>query len=407
MKLSQSMISYALAVLLFIISNGPLYAKDSCDDGQPYADVSIVQLAPKIEEQHSQSAGSYIYHRYSTMVEFELGQRVFLTSEEFDGKNIRSDDVGRLRNLTTGQKWSHDFRSPDRTRIVDIPPQDVTALFEPGTNIIELELEDVMPGFYSSWPYYLVVKAPCGAKNTPATPTITSTPTVPPTSAATATMTPSPSATATDTSVPTLTATPSPIPPTETATASATPSATATATVSPTTDTALFVPVVTPPTTGAAPDDIQPSSNSTWRTIVGLLGLAAVMFGLIAWILSRKKQIRIPGTLEIYQQGQFVRLVDLAMFSQDWITFGPVGDILLPNTAGDVTAQARLSYEIDELGDGEVIVEVPASDDEGEWLPLRSLKHGDTFTIGKYTLKYINLTEQSLEWEGGYAHASS
>jgi len=72
-----------------------------------------------------------------------------------------------------------------------------------------------------------------------------------------------------------------------------------------------------------------------------------------------------------------------------------------------VTAQARIGYVVDELGDGEVIVEVPVSGSEGEWLPLRSLKDGDTFTIGEYTLKYVNITEQSLEWEGGYAHVSS
>jgi hypothetical protein len=58
------------------------------------------------------------------------------------------------------REWAHDFRANNRSGIAPLPAQNITTLFQPGSNRVSIVLRDVMPNTYSSLPYYLIFTAP-------------------------------------------------------------------------------------------------------------------------------------------------------------------------------------------------------------------------------------------------------
>ncbi len=204
--------------------------------------VQTIQLADQIAEQGSSGEVPYEFHRGEVDLTLDTGCCVLLSSAADGSGWLSSDDLVEL-STENGRSWQHDFRNESRTQIEAIPPQDVSDLFEPGLNTVEISIQDLMPPVFSTEPYYLVViSCPAAAEVIPptATPTATflstttATPTLTPTNTPTATGTSTPTSTPSATSTPTPTATNIPTftptathTPTWTATFTPTPSATA------------------------------------------------------------------------------------------------------------------------------------------------------------------------------------
>ena len=256
--------------------------------------------------------------------EFDFGQNsaVVLASTPDGVGWLSTDDYVQVRS-GWGRTWEWDFRNDSRTKIVPIPPQDITYLFEPGENTVEVTLTDLTLPEFSSSAYYLVIYT-CPV--TP-TPTVTASPTATPTGTATATVTPSPTETATPTAtaMPTATETVTPVPTaTSTATATLTPTPTATAT-------RQVVTIVTPPAP-QAPDPRKP----LWPMVL----VAFLVVGAPAAWFMLKPRTRLVGEIEVRRKGRFVQSVRLARSGKSRLTIGARGDILLISDAlPDVVAQ--------------------------------------------------------------------
>ncbi len=251
------------AAALLVAVSAVFLANPSSTNSQTHCAsvVHTVQLAPQISEQASQ--GVLVFHQNQMQVTYLEGQQVILSSSN-DGKGeISTDDLVEVRVLPSGEVFRHDFRNANRNAIVPILPPDISELFVPGENTVELVATNLMRPVYSTQPYYLVVFQPCQ--------TTIPTPMASPTPAPTATLVPRPSATPTATATTTATATAAETAtstprPTETASATATPTATATDTAAPTassiaevrptptaTDTAAATPTPTPTLIAVAP----------------------------------------------------------------------------------------------------------------------------------------------------------
>lgn len=120
------------AVGLIIGAHRIAYASAECGPGQAYITAQVIELAPNIAEQPSQGGQNRIFYTYETTVQYEAGQRALLTSKPDGQGRVRTDDIAHLRVGLAGREWVRDFRSADRMSILDAPPQDVSALFEPG-----------------------------------------------------------------------------------------------------------------------------------------------------------------------------------------------------------------------------------------------------------------------------------
>lgn len=130
-------------------------------------------VAPSVK---SEKSFGVFYQR--TLV-VEIADGAVLLSSSADGTGaLSTDDVCELRVLRADgstRVWMHDFRDATRTRILELPAQDISELFLSGRNQVTITLRDLTPFTYWSQPYYLVYDAPAPT-NTPS-PTQTSAPT--------------------------------------------------------------------------------------------------------------------------------------------------------------------------------------------------------------------------------------
>lgn len=397
-------------VMIFILLSlaagalpGPSRAQTNCPSIS-----EIIQLAPEITRQPS--SGRQMFYQHQVEVSYHPGQLVMLSSQPAPEGDLSTDDLGVVRVSPSGRTWQHDFRNAARTQIVPTRAQDITALFTPGINRVELQLTDLLGPEYSSRPYYLVIVDPCERFTSTATPTPTPTATaVPPTETftptGTATDTPTPTATETGTPIPTATATFSPTPsplPTATHTVGAIPS-------HPTPPTEPVMPTSAPldPVLGANQgccDSLLLWLPLLWSPsfVVGFgLGFVAVM-GLLWHLLSHP---RLPGALEVTNLDDGTSwTVNLDQYGSV-VTVGPHGQIPLddqelPEIAGSIYTQRR---------DGAVRVfwQHQAPDDDATAVTAEELTHHSVIQLGRYRLTYQNfgnIQDDDESWEGGIWH---
>lgn len=368
----------------------------------------IIQLAPEITRQPS--SGRQMFYQHQVEVSYQPGQQVMLSSHPAVEGDLSTDDLGVVHISPSGREWRHDFRNPARTQIVPTSAQDITALFTPGVNRVELQIMDLLGPEYSSRPYYLIIVDPCERFTSTATPTPTPTATaVPPTETftptGTATDTPTPNATETGTPIPTATATFSPTP-------SPLPTATKTVGAMPTNPT----PPTQPVTPTSAPLAPTPEANQgccdsllSWLLrwwspsfAIGFgIGFIAVM-GLLWHLLSHP---RLPGALEIINLDEgTIWTVNLDQYGSV-VTVGPQGQIPLddeelPEIAGSIYTQHR---------DGSVRVfwQHQAQDDDAAAVTAEELTHNSVIQLGRYRLTYQNfgnIQDDDESWEGGIWH---
>ena len=298
-------------------------------------------LAPEITEVDTASRPRGTFYRHTVTVYYPGGQVVLASNARGDGP-LRTDDVVVMtvtHSDGSSKEISHDFRTTDRCCVRQRPPADVTPLFAEGSNVVTIELKDLVPPVYSSRPYYLVFSGPVDP-----TSTSTSIPTPTPVPTSTSTATPSPTRT------PTLTPSPVPTP-------------VATATVAP----VAAVPAGTP-----------------WPFLI--LGTLTVLVAVIAWRL--RSSVYPPGTLDLYEEGRWVGSFALSDMRKR-ITIGAHGDIRLDASAPEIACI------VGQRGDQgiEAVIRALDPDDpiqvQGEAvIEPYGLKHGDEITIGPYVLKY-------------------
>lgn len=122
----------------------------------------VVQLAPAIPSAPYRANPAGIF--YSNRITVSIAPGIVLLSSTPDGTGaMMTDDQATLQIIRADGSTSartYDFRSGDRPGINPVPAQDVSALFQPGLNIVTITLRDVMPFTYSSLPYYLIFFAP-------------------------------------------------------------------------------------------------------------------------------------------------------------------------------------------------------------------------------------------------------
>jgi|GEM_PF-2231125 hypothetical protein len=171
----------------------------------------VVLLAPEISAAPERATpfGEF----FSNQVTVEIAPGIVLLSSTADGAGaLMTDDQATIqvtRADGSRREWAHDFRANNRSGIAPLPAQNITALFQPGSNLVHIVLRDVMPNTYSSLPYYLIFTAPVPPTRTtlptssptvlilppPLTPTRVSMPSVERGVSATSTATASPSIT--------------------------------------------------------------------------------------------------------------------------------------------------------------------------------------------------------------------
>ena len=105
--------------------------------------VQVIELAPAVSEQLSQAQLPYTFLQLRIEVDYTPGQRALLASSPDGLGEPFTDDVMYLRARPSGKVFQHDFRSADRMAVGSIPPQDITFLFEPGVNTLELSTQDL------------------------------------------------------------------------------------------------------------------------------------------------------------------------------------------------------------------------------------------------------------------------
>lgn len=374
--------------------------------------VAVVELAPAIPEQPSRSRKAYTFDHAHQVVTVVPGNKVVLASTE-DGTGWLSTDDRVVLQVAGGVAWKWDYRKPDRMGIVPIPPQDLTEMFKPGLNEVDLSLQDLMGPVFSTQPYYLVIYE-CGQEGVPPEiPTPVATPTTAPT------VTPSPTARPTSTAIPSATPTSTESPtaqptstviPTATQTSTAAPTATSTpvpkrpvseavAALVPSTPTPTSTPTITPtsPLT-MPPAQTTPRFAEPWTiwvaAVFGVLGFGA----LLLWRRQRTGT-RLVGVLGIYRHHRFVTQINLADRGQTSITIGTQGDIRL-SAQNMPTVTARIYAERSEEGETDTYLDLLGPDD-GAVQETILLRDGDEINLDDdYSLKYGNPLTQLWTYEG-------
>ena len=331
-------------------ANGPRASPSDCTSSEI---VQVVPLVEAVEEQPSNGGADHTFAHARELLTYEAGQQVLLASSPDGTGSLQTDDRVQLRVATPDNAWEHDFRDAERTQIVPIVPQDVTALFSPGVNLVELEVQDLMEPVFSTHPYYLVVRT--------CVPVTTDTPTVGI----------RPTATAAPTSTPIPTATASPI-------ATTTPSPTATAT----------------PTQTAVPPAVPPPPESAgvpWWPLVGVLAFT----GIGGWWLTQQRP-RPEGTLDLYEDEVHMDTIALDATRRSTLSIGQNGDIALPRLETNLPV-AKIRAE--RLKDGRVrsLLTHTAPGLPPAAQQAMPLYHGQQLTFGPYRLVYHNYLDAILE----------
>ncbi len=186
---------WMIVIVLWLPQTTQARASPRCPDEFSAPSNQSIELAPSIAEQPSRSSKAYEFYHARKTFSLAPGDLALLASTA-DGTGWLSSDDKIVLQRDSGRAWEWDYRNPARTAIVPIPPQDVTNLFEPGPNAVDISLQDLLGPVFSSRAYYLVIYE-CGQ---PETPPATPTPHATPTKAATMTPTPTASPTSTATS---------------------------------------------------------------------------------------------------------------------------------------------------------------------------------------------------------------
>jgi hypothetical protein len=100
----------------------------------------------------------------------------------------------------------------------------------------------------------------------------------------------------------------------------------------------------------------------------------------------------VPGELEVYQGGRYVKSVTLANLKKAVLTLGTVADIPLPGDGIPLLAAQLFAKRID----GQPQTFVVTFDADGQVGEERRLSHDDSFYIGQYRLVYKNYAEEEL-----------
>lgn len=333
----------------------PVLAQEACPEIS-----RIVRLVPSIVEQTS-TAEDTMFFEVSKNIGFRAGQAVVLSSSPIGDGDLSTDDVVTVEVQPSGEQWKQDFRSPDRTRITVIPPQDITHMLVPGENEITLTLKDLTGPVFSSWAYFLVIRDQCST----VTPRPTNTPDP--------TNTPLPTSTASESTFIVKT-----VQVVETVVVTATPTSTI-----PTSPTSTPQPTVTD-IPGAqllgALDSWPLSTFLSWLPV----GLVLGMGGTLVWWRVSNTSIR-TDEIEVYKLGQYVRSYPLGEFAKRTVTIARDGDIELPDLqASGTVAQLTIPSEAHEL----VTLEVWDSAALGEVVEAQSLLPDQSITFEVYTLTY-------------------
>jgi len=121
---------------------------------------TVIPLAPKIDGQcYPDPMPKETFYQTAVDVSY-LGEFICLSSTPDGTGYLVTDDFAELHIINPdgtdhGHWW--DYRDFQHGGFKSMPPQDLTAEFQTGTNHVTLELEDVQIPCYGSDPYYLIV----------------------------------------------------------------------------------------------------------------------------------------------------------------------------------------------------------------------------------------------------------
>lgn len=352
-----------LTILLmgWLISLAFVPSRSECDLS---ASVSqVLEMAPAVHEQASQGQVPQTFLHRRLEVHYSPGQRVLLASSPDGVGELFTDDLVYIHAWPSGKVFRHDFRSADRIAVGSIPPQDISFLFEPGTNTLDLSTQDLTRPRFSTLPYYVLIGDCTGP--TPA-PSPTLMPTATPLPSPTVTSAPTWAATTTQTPAPTVTATPTPQP------------------------TAIAIPAVVP-----TPPLSPPLLSQLPAPFLGLGGLF-ILVGIFVWWWLRRVPLPI-GEGELYRAGRFVTRFDLQQFGKSRLFLGSAGDILLSDNRISPVIAALYGGRSDE-GERETRMD-RLSPEDGTVEETIILHHGDEIALaGDYRLRYIDEVEQGISY---------
>ncbi|MCG3209257.1 MAG: hypothetical protein FOGNACKC_02878 [Anaerolineae bacterium] len=360
-------IKYVITIMgLFLTTLFPLpraQAQGGCPAQLPgvqqYTVVDAVEWVSATPERPSTTT-PYVFVDLEVSLNVEVGQRVFLSSSPDTLAPTCVDDYLEISG-PLGTK-TFDYRSADRSRIEarDGLDAEITDLLEPGDNRVRVRLIDVGQYYSNSAIYAVVVIGllPTRTGHMP-TPTVTLAP-------------------------------PVTTPAIKTATATVRPTATTTKTVM------LVIPTEPDePLTEAIP--ILP-----WPRLLlalALLGVGLGVLGLLRYHLSPTGHL--PGELEIYKGGRYVKTLVLAEFNKVAITLGSGAmDIWLPGD--NVPSQAAKLFT--KVVEGQYQPFLLTFDPDGAVHEERQLHHDDNLYLGDYRLVYKNLTEEAPFYLIGELH---
>lgn len=310
-----------------------------------------------------------VFIEQTVELNYKNGQQVWLASHIDKGRlgDICTDDVVEVAVSPRGQTWHHDFRSPDRQKILVHQAVDITHLFVPGVNIVTLTLTDLTGPALSTSGYVIVVV------NVAIKPTATTLSPMFAPRPRTATLQPVETATP---MLPTATLTPTPV-------------------------FTLALSLVLPATPIVKDRGSLPSTTPVegtrfrWGPVALNLGFTGLGLGaILLWLRSRRRGL--PGTIDLYRENHFLNTVVLAHFRKDVVRLGKRGDVVL--TGEQVADQvARLCAH-----HPAVALEILDPQDPSQVQERYVLHHGETHWIGDYRLEYKNY--QQTQFSGGFSN---
>ena len=177
LALSGMVALFIIAILLILMACQPQVAQAAtmpatpveCQllaDGVEYRVGRTISLSERVPEQAShfktlESDGAHTFQQANTLVVLAAGEQVLLSGSP-EGSGFVADDRLEVSVQPTNATRTWDFRNPERTQIVPIEtPQEMTDLFQTGSNLVSLSVKDLMGPVYSSSDYWLLILEPC------------------------------------------------------------------------------------------------------------------------------------------------------------------------------------------------------------------------------------------------------
>jgi hypothetical protein len=368
--------SLVVSLLVFLAQSHSVQAQSGCSE-RPSASVlleeEVDQIYPLInalpETQPPLAQGVFVEQVFE--FPYNLGQQVWLASY-IEGERLGdlcTDDLVEVAVWPSGQSWRHDFRSPDRQKILVSNAIDITHLFVPGINTITLTLTDLIGPALSTSGYALVVAD--SAIEPTATLILPTATAVPPTPM------PQPVATLTQ-ALPTATVTSTPV-----------------------------ITLVLASDLPAAPVAVEAVGLPPTKRVQGMrlfgwtlafsIGLIGLGVG-VALVVLRSRRKGLPGTIDLYKGNQFLRTVVLAHFAKDVVRIGRRGDVALRGEeVADQVARLCTHHPT-------VALEILDPQDPSQIQERYVLNHGESHWIGDYRLEYKNYQQTQAQYSGGVSY---